>query len=384
MAENREKRSVRILHTGDVHLDSPFSGLRADKSEARRREMRATFSRMMALVREREVDIVLIAGDLFDSEFVTSSTAALLSSEMEACTGTQFFISPGNHDPYVMGGLYALGRLPKNVTVFSSEELAAVPVPACHATVYGWAFTSPRYEGAPLSGKHVERDGTLALVCGHADVGVPLSKYADLPVSDIAAFGAHYAAFAHRHAPTPVTDAGNGALYAYCGCMEGRSFDEPGIGGAYLLTATPDGDDWKIEAERVPLAKSRYEVLSLDITGVDTAAEIAERIRVAVVEHGYGEDTFLRVIFTGATAPDFVVPAAADGSALGLFELELVDRTAPTFDAAFLEQDMTVRGELYRSLLPKLTEGSAEERASAARALRMGLAALAGEDITTL
>ena len=78
------------------------------------------------------------------------------------------------------------------------------------------------------------------------------------------------------------------------------------------------------------------------------------------------------------------MPAAADGSALGLYELELLDRTTPTFDAAYLEKDMTVRGELYRSLLPRLTEGSPEERATAARALRMGLAALSGDDITTL
>ncbi|MBQ8173991.1 MAG: DNA repair exonuclease [Clostridia bacterium] len=384
MVENREKRPIRILHTGDIHLDSPFSRLRPEKSEARRREMRATFSRMMALIREREVDIVLIAGDLFDSEFVTSVTAALLAKEMEACGSCRFFISPGNHDPYVGGGLYALGRLPKNVTVFSSEELTAVPVPACNTNVYGWAFTSARYEGMPLSGKRAKKDGSLTLVCGHADIGVPLTKYADVPISDIAAFGAHYAAFAHRHIPTPVTDAGNGALYAYCGCMEGRSFDEPGIGGAYLVTAIPDGEDWRIETERAPLAQSRYEVLSLDLTGVDTAAEIARRIRAAVEENGYGEDTFLRVIFTGATPPDFAVPAAADGSALGLYELELVDHTTPTFDAAFLEKDMTVRGELYRSLLPRLTEGSPEERAAAARALRMGLAALAGNDVTTL
>ena len=384
MAEKHEKRPVRILHTGDIHLDSPFSRLRPEKSEARRREMRATFTRLMQTVREKKVDLVLIAGDLFDSEYVTSATVSLLAGEMAACADCRFFISPGNHDPYVGGGLYALGRLPKNVTVFSSEELVAVPVPACNATVYGWAFTSARHEGAPLSGKQAARDGSLQLVCGHAEVSVPLSKYAEVPVSDIAAFGAHYAAFAHRHIPTPVTDAGGGALYAYCGCMEGRSFDEPGIGGAYLVTATPDGEDWRIETERVPLAKSRYEVLSLDLTGVDSEAEIADRISAAVAENGYGEDTFLRVIFTGATPPDFAVPAVAEGSALGLFDLELVDRTTPTFDAAFLEKDMTVRGELYRSLLPRLTSGSPEERAIAARALRIGLSALAGNDITNL
>ena len=47
-----------------------------------------------------------------------------------------------------------------------------------------------------------------------------------------------------------------------------------------------------------------------------------------------------------------------------------------------LEKDMTMRGELYRELLPLLTGGSAEERATASAALKMGLAALEGRNIT--
>ena len=101
-------------------------------------------------------------------------------------------------------------------------------------------------------------------------------------------------------------------------------------------------------------------------------------------EHGFSENTALRVTFTGATPPDFTPPATADGSVLGLYYLELCDRTSPTFDARELERDMTVRGELYRSLLPRLTDGTPEDRATAARALRMGLAALAGEDLSLL
>ena len=106
--------------------------------------------------------------------------------------------------------------------------------------------------------------------------------------------------------------------------------------------------------------------------------------RFGRTEEAYGEDTFLRVVFTGATPPGFAVPQEADGGALGLYALELVDKTVPTYDAAFLEKDLSVRGELYRYLLPRLTQGPAEELATAVRALRMGLAALEGNDITSM
>ena len=78
------------------------------------------------------------------------------------------------------------------------------------------------------------------------------------------------------------------------------------------------------------------------------------------------------------------MPQEADEKMWSLYHIELIDHTTPTYDAATLDKDPTVRGEFYRYLLPRLTEGTPEERATAARALRMGLAALSGNDITKL
>ena len=61
--------------------------------------------------------------------------------------------------------------------------------------------------------------------------------------------------------------------------------------------------------------------------------------------------------------------------------LEIEDNTVPTLDAATLEADPTIIGELYRELKPILENGTAKERTAAARALRIGIAALKGEDI---
>lgn len=379
-----KQRTVRILHTGDIHLGSPFSRLSIEKGEERRREMRETFARMLTYIREEAVDIALIAGDLFDSEYATPATVKQLAEGFASCPDCRFILSPGNHDPYTGHGVWAPGRLPGNVAVFGGEALSSIDIPEWNVTVYGWAFLSDRYEGAPLSGRRVADPTRLNLVCGHADVGVPLTKYAAVSEADIAAFGAQYAAFGHKHIPQPPKDAGGGALYAYCGCMEGRSFDEPGIGGAYLVIARPSETGYTVETERISLARRRYEVTQLDLTGVDDQRELGRLMKKTVKEKGYGEDTFLRVIFTGATPPDFAVPKEVNGAVLGLYDIELVDKTLPTYDSAALEKDLTVRGELYRYLLPRLTEGTPEERATAVRALRMGLAALAGDDITEI
>lgn len=386
MIFSSERRIVRFLHAGDLHLDSPFSRLSPQMSEERRQELRDSFSAVMRIVREKDVDLVLLPGDLFDGEYVTSGTAALLTGEIAACPKCRFVIAPGNHDPYTKASLYASGRLPENVSVFTNEALSSFTFPELNTTVWGWAFLSDKLEVSPLAGHKVTEPERLNLICGHADFGVPLSPYGPVTSADLSEFGADYAAFAHKHIPVGPSPVGAHGLYAYCGCLEGRSFDEPGRGGVILVTATRNETDdrWTLTPERIEIAHRRYETETVDLTGIGNNLEVARRIKAVVENKGYGEDTALRVIFTGSTPPDFAIPPEANGAALGLYYLELIDRTVPNYDARYLEKDLTVRGELYRSLLPKLTSGTPEERATAARALRMGLAALEGNDFTQI
>ena len=97
------KDKIRILHMGDVHLDSPFSALGVDKSESRRRELRGTFTSILYLAKEKNIDLVLISGDLFDDGYATGETVELLCSQFAALPDCRFVVAPGNHDPYTRG-----------------------------------------------------------------------------------------------------------------------------------------------------------------------------------------------------------------------------------------------------------------------------------------
>ena len=65
----------------------------------------------------------------------------------------------------------------------------------------------------------------------------------------------------------------------------------------------------------------------------------------------------------------------------GVEYLEIVDDTMPFLDGEYLERDATLRGELYRTLLPKLRSEDGNERRLATKALRIGLAAIDGKSI---
>ena len=58
--------SLRLLHTSDVHLGATFKVL-GERGREQRRQLEATFARVVTLAIEERVSVLLIAGDLFDS-----------------------------------------------------------------------------------------------------------------------------------------------------------------------------------------------------------------------------------------------------------------------------------------------------------------------------
>ena len=53
---------LKILHSADLHLDSPFEGLTAGKAAIRRGEQRQLLSALSGLARDEKADIVLLSG----------------------------------------------------------------------------------------------------------------------------------------------------------------------------------------------------------------------------------------------------------------------------------------------------------------------------------
>lgn len=367
---------LKLLHCGDIHLDSPFSLLDREESIRRREELRRTFLEMLAFARSEGVSVVLIAGDLFDHGFATAETLNLLTEAFSAMSDCRFVIAPGNHDAAAAGSAYLGGRFPQNVTIFTDETLSFVDYDDLALRVWGYGFTSERCEASPLSGRVLTTPGKTAVLCAHAELGVPLSKYAPLAVADLAESGLAYAALGHIHTPPEPVRCGD-TLAAYSGCLVGRSYDECGFGGA-VLVGIEDGrvTEWK----RIVFAHRRYCVETLELEGISTDREVIDALSARIAAAGYGEETALRVILTGAVDTAYTPDPAAITAACadGLWQLELIDRTTPIWGSDYLERDPSIRGALYRTLLPAMQTGTPEERSRAVAALRLGLSALDG------
>ena len=383
MTEKKQVPKLKFLHCSDIHLDAPYTGLTPEKSDERRQGLRTTFMRMMEYVRGGGINYVLISGDLFDIEYATNSTAELLIREFRNCPETKFIIAPGRCDAYENNPIYTSERLPSNCYIFSSDKLSRFDFEDDKLTIYGWAFMGESFMENPLYEKVADDISKINIVCGYADLDAEIeSDTCPISTADLQSFGADYYAFGSRHEGSDFVNLQD-SMYGYAGALESLGFDDPGIGGAKLITVKYNNGELSLDAKNMTFGRIAFKHEVIDITAVDSSSEIINRISKIVSDNKYSSETALKIELVGSVDPRFIVPKNIDNDAFGLYSFEIIDKTMPTYHVQGFRRDMSVKGEVYRTLRPMLESKDEEERLIAARAFREALAALESRDIET-
>ncbi len=374
----KDGTDMKLLHTGDLHLDSAFADSGALGAPRRRECQRAVLRRIFDLARKEACDMILIAGDFFDSGYVTAQTASEVL-QLFRSVECPVVIAPGNHDPYTPSSFWRTADLPENVFVFTSPELQRFDFDTLGISVYGYAFVGASLTRGPLSGADLPKEDheNVRLLCAHGDYESPTSRYAPLVAQDIARFGFAYAALGHIHNLPDIAYAGNTTV-CYCGFAEGRSYDELGDGGVWLVEIR----DEKVSVERKIVSCRRYLAESLDVSDCETREEILEKIRSVTAPLGNRPGTCLRLRLCGTAGADILPRAEAvtEQCASGLESLTVRSDVLPPRDLRLLEKDVSLKGEFYRRLAPLLSDRDETVRRRAVLALGYGLSALEGRD----
>lgn len=360
--------SVRVLHAADLHLDSPFEALPGALAAQRRQEQRALLRSLPETARQYGAKILLLPGDLLDSDSAYGETARLLGDVFDGC-GCEVFIAPGNHDYYAPDSPYARLRFPENVHIFRENRLTSVELPDLGVRVWGAAFTDRR--SAPLlRGWRCPREGQIELLCVHGEVGNTASPYNPISTEELAVCGVDYAALGHVHRFGGVMKAGN-TTYAWPGCMEGRGFDETGEKGVLLAEV----DRGSAEVRFLPVDGRRYEVLPVDVTDSSPLEAVLSALPEDSPRH------IFRVILRGEAerAPNLpALRAALEGMT---FALDLRDETRLRQALWSGANEDTLRGLFLSALKTRYdAAATASERQKITQAARWGLAALDGDE----
>ncbi len=357
--------AIKLLHAADLHLDSPFEALPAGKAAIRRREQRELLDALARLASTERVDLVLLSGDLLDSDKTFFETGESLVQALRSIPAA-VFIAPGNHDCYSAQSPYARLQMPENVHIFTEHAMRCFALPGLNARVYGAAFTENR-SGPMLRGFRAERrEGLTNILCLHGDLGVKDSPYNPITEEELAQSGMDYAALGHVHKASGLRRAG-ATWYSWPGCPEGRGFDETGEKTVNLVEL----EDGQCRLKQVCIAGRRYEQMQVDVTGADPLIAIHSSLPDDTVCDVY------RITLTGETetAPD-LRRLYANLSEL-FFELQLRDETRLRHDVWDCAGEDTLRGLFLRRLKIRFdAAGSEEERVKLEQAARWGLAAL--------
>lgn len=360
---------MRILHAADLHLDSAFAGLAEEKAALLRQESRDILRRMVDWANDHAVDVMLLSGDLFDSDRMYSQTARTLAQALARFRG-RIFLSPGNHDFYAPGSGYDAVDWPDNVHIFTSRRPQTVLLRSLNASVTGAAFTSAEewepFDGASFSGG----DAPIRLGVLHGEVTRGESKYRAIPPAEIEKTNLTYLALGHVHRCAGVQRAGNTA-YAYPGCLPGRGFDETGDKGFLYGEITPE----KVELEFIPFAPRRYQSVTADITDRDPADAVRQAL-----DPDCGQD-ICRVLLTGSRRENFSLSALTSELSGLCAALELTDETYPEEDIWARCGEDSLRGLFLQNLRARYDGADEDEKRQLLQAARFGLAALDNRDL---
>ena len=266
---------IKILHTGDWHLDSPLQGRTPQQAAYLRRELLKIPGKIAALCKEQRCDLLLLSGDLFDGAYTQESYRTLY----DALAGVQIpvFITPGNHDYLSPDSPYEREAFPENVHIFKKQQIEWVDIPGLDLRVYGAGFQSM---DCPSLLEHFRAEEP-AIGIFHGDPTQVNSPYNPVTKSQVIQSGLRYLALGHVHKGGSFR-AGD-TLCAWPGCPMGRGWDEEGEKGVLLVTLDAD-----VQLRFVPLDTPRFYDLEAD------AAKGVTSVLPAVA----GED-FYRVTLAG-------------------------------------------------------------------------------------
>lgn len=292
---------MRFLHCADIHLDSPLRGLEryegAPVDEVRGATRRA-FDNLVGHALRENVDFVVIAGDLYDGEWLDFNTGLFFAKGMAQLgeSGIAVYVVRGNHD--AQSKLSRPLRLPANVHLLSEKVPQTIVNDALGVAVHGQSFATMAVTDDLAAGYPVALRGYFNLGLLHTSMTgrEGHEPYAPTTEQVLRAKGYDYWALGHVHAREIVA---REPWIVYPGNLQGRHIRERGAKGCELVTV----ENGVISSEALALDVLRFEEVMIDVStmaDLDALLDSAQRAVRAGLAHADGRILGLRLRLTGS------------------------------------------------------------------------------------
>ena len=272
---------LKLLHTADWHLDSPFRGFTPEQREGLKRAQEALPGKITDLCLREDCDMMLLAGDIVDG-IPSRETVERVKRELER-SGVPVLIAPGNHDFCGPDSPWLLERWPENVFLFTGA-LESVTIAGLGCRIYGAGYESMDCPSL-LEGFRAEGEEKYKIAVLHGDPIQRSSPCNPVTAAQVRSSGLTYLALGHIH-KAGFFRSGD-TLCAWPGCPMGRGWDETGEKGVCIVTLE---DTAQVQA--VSLDTPRFQEL-------ETEAGENPQARVEALLPALGSEDFYRISLTG-------------------------------------------------------------------------------------
>ncbi len=353
---------MKLIHCSDLHLDSPLeTHLSAEQARERNHEILETFFRLVRYAQEHRVDAVLIAGDLFDSSRISEATAGFVLDTIAQAQEIQFLYLKGNHDEDKQA--LADRTIPANLHLFGENwdyvQFGDVTVAGVQLTRENW---NTIYDNLILEENRINivtLHGQIASQPGEDQIALPLLRNRAI----------RYLALGHLHSYRKESLDLEGE-YCYCGCLEGRGFDECGEKGFVLVEV----ENNRLTSEFIPFASRQLWEIPVDITGLTTVSELQQAM--AQASSGIDPSHLVKFVLRGEYTPETQKDLPFLQRMLRFWFVRIKDESRLKLDRADYQNDISLKGEFIR-----LVMASDRSDAEKERIICCGLHALSGEEV---
>lgn len=369
--------SVRILQLADAHLGAALANF-GEYAERRREEQRAAFRKAIDVALEEHVQVVLIAGDLFDTFQPDPASVNLVRGELARLSeaGIKAIGVPGTHDSLAYSDcVYRKEDLGFHhfFTEPSFGQPVVLEIEGRRVAIQGIAYDPDHSDQGWSSLTRDGADDTVDIALAHAacqrNPDWPM-RPEDLPFREheLADLEMDYIALGHYHNYSEFRH-DDQVIAAYSGSLEGRDWTE--TGPRHVLIVEWPASRRHPDLKPVSVESRQLASIDVDVTGMGDLEAIADEVK-SICEAG----PLWQVTLIGE--PDIVPDAKALQAVLEPVYDAIRVKDGTTIIASHLLSDRieeeTVRGEFFRRLT-KAREGAATEpqRQIAERAIKLGL-----------
>lgn len=252
---------MKFIHTADLHLGRFYKGdLPLELAKIRREELWKNFENTIKYALEKNVDFILISGDIYEREYFTLNDMNRFASIVNNAGDIKIFIIAGNHDFIDKNSLYNKVLFNENIYIFKSKGF--FDIDELKLRIHGISWNRDINFSEKLDFELNNDYKNILMI--HGSVGG--KDYFPLDVKRLKDFD--YIALGHIHLKEKVEE---NAYYP--GSPEGLNFKEIGERG-FLEVNLED----KLEVSFINNQIRSYNIFNIEINKEDSILEINEKI----------------------------------------------------------------------------------------------------------